>query len=400
MKNIIKSIIAFVFIISLCGCMSDEEKKNLDKITKEGLNYIEKKYNKKFEKDYSKYIVSSVGMFVSESEDIQIMLMDGTRVVYDNEEKLFYDDYQAELIVQDITDKLWKQLESDIQPVIYKNPEDKLYFNLRKDKSCSGSFFHEYYDGNIESFAEKENIIVSYGQLTDNGGFDDSNLYVIVNNKLESQQKVSKINNTFSKYFRKKHSYQHLNLNIAIVTQELYNSIVSNDTTLINVGLDGCFAEGNPNDFSEQNFIKVYDGIYITSDVSNIKLNEGDIFLKKATNITQIELQNDLNEISGEYYKYIVNNNIPILEVVFDDEFIKKYKQVSTRDDFYCYFKVVPEELNISINNNLYSTRKTDYNFTSEALDIEDKYDYALEIIFPTGSYEDNYYWFGEKIKR
>lgn len=164
--------------------------------------------------------------------------------------------------------------------------------------------------------------------------------------------------------------------------------------------LDGCFAEGNPNDFSEQNFIKVYDGIYITSDVSNIKLNEVDIFLKKATNVTHLELQNDLNEISGEYYKYIVNNNIPILEVVFDDEFIKKYKQVSTGDDFYCYFKVVPEELNISINNNLYSTRKTDYNFTSEALDIEDKYDYGLEIIFPTGSYEDNYYWFGEKIKR
>ncbi|MBQ8828330.1 MAG: hypothetical protein IJZ90_04250 [Clostridia bacterium] len=137
--------------------------------------------------------------------------------------------------------------------------------------------------GNIDEFIENEKLDLSIGYYNYNGNCVQSELYIISEDENSWQSRFDIVEETVDNYFKGQSSY----LELIALTSELYeNEVKTSENAQIDIRMAGCWATRNNNKLKLQKFIKVSDGVYITSSDSAIGiLEEGDIIFKEVYKI-------------------------------------------------------------------------------------------------------------------
>lgn len=273
MKKRIAVLLAFVILtpIVLTGCMTAEERaaqrKELDEIGSLAEEYMIDKYNRLFNVKKCEYAVGD-----EYEGDYFITFTDSTHAYYDTDEEVFYDDRQADAIIDDIYSELWmpmiKQLggcdaiTQDTQNFCMK------YKYSKGNTTYYYSMFHEYYYNNIKSYANSEKLSIQCDTLyfASDGVSDYTNDYDYI---LEYVKK----------YFKNQSDGD---LRVFIISDE-YCSSPDFDINSFDVTADGFIAEfkfGNVNGITLHQYVKVSNDLYamLCNYDSNV-LEEGDVKL-------------------------------------------------------------------------------------------------------------------------
>lgn len=404
-NKLFKITIILILIISISGCkLGKKEQDNKNKITEDAIKYIEKKYNKDFKVNRSGYVMTNSTLFPTYSDDVEIELTDGTKILYSAENNKFYDDYQAEKISKALIEEIWNPMLVKLEP--YKlSYEVKPAFNLYNKEGLTGTFFHEHYNGNIENFIKNEKLSVDIGHYDEYDNWIESYIYIISEDKDSWQERFNTVENTIKTYFKGQNDSS---LQLIALTSNLYEEVKPEGYYDIKINMDGCWAKGNNKNLYLQKYIKVSDGIYITSSESNFNLEEGDITLKEV--MTGEELQNIMDVVAkekaglDEHYqkyeknKYKINYLTPVYEFVFSERIQKKYEEYGSDAFMSVYIKFIPEELNISDNNNLYAYPirygKID-NYYNDIVSQGNKKEAGTEMLYIFKKDHKDYYWIG-----
>ena len=169
--NIIVIMISMVMLMCGCDKVADEEKQELERRGNMAVEYYNEKYNVKETAVESTYdYVSGLSGRVYDTEDLMFFTMsDGKTVVYDIQNNRFLDNRQSEEISKAITEELsetfWKPLFEDIKSytgfdVIVKN-KDKIEYNVCILDDKRDCYYETYYDGDVVSFLDNEDIWAS-----------------------------------------------------------------------------------------------------------------------------------------------------------------------------------------------------------------------------------------------
>lgn len=401
-------LIAIPIVLAFLSRVHNKEMTTKEKIIKEGLTYIEEKYDQNFEISSSGYVLINTTLFATYSKDIRIELTDGTKILYSAEEQKYYDDYQAEEISKALEEKIWNPMLEKLQPYYYENLSFEIIpsFNFYNEEGYSGNFFHIFYDGNIMSYVSEEDINVSIGYYDSYDNWVNTKLYIISEDENSWQNRFDIIEETLDTYFRTQPEYL---LELVALTPDLYEKTVKNqENPKVNIGMDGCFATGNNKKLYLQKFIKISDGIYVTANASKVILEDGDITLKEV--MTASELQNimdnvvlkqestDKNYMQNETYKYYINSLTPVYELEFSEKIQNAFKNYGADASISVYVKFVPEELNISKDNNLYSypIRNGQYNYYQNyVVDKGNDEEAELDNWYIFKQQHKDYYWMG-----
>ena len=390
MKKTLGTIVCLICIFFMCGCgVSKEEEKHLDKITKQSVSYMSEKYGKNFEVIESSFILASETLFPSYSDDILIKMSDETKVIYKSDENKFYDDYQASQISNSLESSIWNPMLEKIKPYGFDESGVEPIFNRYSRVNFYGSFYNSYYDCDINKFIKQENPTISIGIAS--SYFEHRSIYVISEDNEIWKEKYNIIKETLDTYFPDSYT------NFVFLTNELYNKRKSDPLFHVNIGMEGCWAEGNNIDLEIQKYIKISDGIYATSNEKNFDLIDGDITLKEVMTGAELQalIENPLNQ-SDSTYKELANVKSPVYEFVFSERIKDANAKYGDAAGLDLYIKFVPEELNLSTNNNLYRYRDNGYNYIVATGDGVSKYESIP--IFKTRYY----YWIGtlEKVNK
>ncbi len=339
MKKIIISIFLLTIGLSLSGCLSEEERENLNKKEKLAEEYFEDKYQKNVRIKESDYIYTEDSVFPTPTEDMYFVLKDGTFIYYDAEKDLFLDNYQAEEIMEDIEDKIWNPMIDEVDDYRYGNENQgaRLYVNYYDVGSEYSSFFHEYYDGNIKSYAKEETLSPQIGGFGEGGYFQKDSIYFICEED-EWEEKFDIIQETMDDYFEG-------SVDVVALTEELYNTEVIGNNESITTAWEGCWATLGKEGQVVQHYVPLADGIY-ASNAKDYILKKGDIVLE--------ECESEQVDIKGDYNVYSPIYRITISERVWEH----------AEDGIIFYIKISPEEIGLTSEHNLYyfNTGDTYYN--------------------------------------
>ena len=339
--------------MTLYGCMTKDEKVELEKITKVGLEYAEEKYGEDYEVVDSSYEYQESILWPTNTGDVSIELDNGTKVIYLSTEKKFYDNFQADDILEAIEQEIWNPLLEQLEPYDFADSgEIRLSVNDDLVNESEEGFFHEYYEGDIKAFMEKERPwfdVKAYEWQSES--WVSTYLCLISETDKDWQDRASLINDISKKYFKEENYI----FEIAALTPELFDRVREEDG-YIDIGQEGCWALGEVYELKKQNYIEVMDGIYVTSSEDGFYLEEGDIVLKEAGySITEIQKAVDayteavLKE-SGDATKYTINSLTPLYEMEFSD----RVKQQFEGENICLYVKYVSDEADLSEESVLY----------------------------------------------
>lgn len=413
-KCVFQFMILLLVFFSVCGCqLSRESQKNKDNVTQESIEYVEKKYNKNFEVSKSGYVMTNSTLFPTYSDDIMIEFTDGTKVMYFSKEEEFYDNYQEKLITKTLEKEIWEPMLENLKPYYFEETSYNIIpaFNLFNVEGYEGSYFHEYYDGDIKNFIKKEKLSVDVGYFNEYNHWEPSQIYILSEDANSWQGRFELVDKTLDKYFKGQLKYNGIQL--VAITPELYDSLLKEGKHNVDVGMVGCWATGNNKRLEVQNYIKVSEGIYATSAEANFVLQEGDIKLKEV--MTSNELQTIIDKVAKEKqekdefynkyekYKYKVNSLTPIYEFEYSDRVKNRYKG-NTTAQMHIYIKIVPSELNISSDNNLYvypyynHYNKKQY-YESFKVSEGNSINGNLEFVYPNTEVNKEYFWIGTQIR-
>ena len=400
----LKLLLVVGIVLLLSGCLSREEKKEVNDITDKAKKYMKQKYNKYFNVEKSGKVVSSNTTFVTYADEIYIEFTDGTTALYFPEEQEFYDNYQSKKIAKELTDKIYVPMMKEISTYKFiDNYNIEPSFNLYDEQGLRGNFFHEYYDNDIDKFIKNEKLSLNIGYYDNDENWHDVNMYIISKDNNEWKTKFEIVDNYINKYLKNQKDYD---LNLIAVTPELYEKeikgkdIVSINGANINIGKEGCFASGNMKKLYLQKYVKVSKGIYATVYESNFELQDGDITFKEVMKAD--ELQKIIDNISKEKdvtNNYLIKSISPIYELEFSDRIKNTFKSNMT-----VYFKIDTKELGISDENNLYTYPILRYGKSDSyenyvivsGTEKSGKSDY----INISKNQNKDYYWIGRKVDK
>lgn len=331
MKKKILSIVLIIIMLSgtmfvLTGCGANL--KRADK--KEGLSYI----NEKYSKDMYKAKNIEKAFYVSDRNiDYRIMFSDGKSILKINDE--FYDDIQSEEIKSDFD----KYFAEKILNTDYSRNEISVFteYDTRVTDydvyNSSLSIFRDRYDGNIEDYIKKHNLIIE-GEV------------VVWCQKDEADQKYKEIEK------RIKDLNGNYKYSIAFVDASLKPNYESRENIYKlkhDFTQDGVFYIMNINNGESVKYINIQNGFGITlCDNSNFELMYGDILL-----VSDIPTKEELMYISE--YRYGItdsegnyNGNLnSTYRIQFSDrvhQYLndnqKDYLEVKYINNHYCDFSI------------------------------------------------------------
>lgn len=410
------SLLIIILIVSsfFIGCQSKEEKEQLTEITEKAKIYIEEKYGKSFEIEDSFYRKHYNGLFETDSSSAIIVFADGTEVIHIEDTDSFVDNHQSTQINDVLEDIIWASIVDSVENYAY---EPSLYtvtpkFNYYENES--DSFYHNYYDGDVETFLKNEKIDISLSYIDNYDVTCSSSLYVFVKNENECKEKITAFNNSTTEKYK---DNLVCNFGIIFLTKELYDEKVTlwerehEGFMVPSIGDEGCFATGYLSEYRYQHYIKIMDGVYITSNERDFILEDGDITLKSV--MQPSDIQKIMDEVNKKWItnhpdqqinRYIINSSLPVYELEFSDRIKERNKQYGEDSTFSVYFKFIPSELNLSNDNNLYSFPVRNNNYTSyESYEVAKGFSNngGVESVYVFKTNHKDYYWIGvETTKR
>ena len=145
-----------LMLTCLSGCA--KEKAHYTDVQRKAEKYFKEKYGEKASVVNST-VAGNYGLFgYLGVKDRAYEMSDGTMVYWNDEEQYFADNRQTEEITAALRSKVIEPALSAMDPGCRVN---EYTFNRTRMDSFDETVFREYYDGNLEAFAEKEEIIFS-----------------------------------------------------------------------------------------------------------------------------------------------------------------------------------------------------------------------------------------------
>ncbi len=328
-----KRIFVFVFLltagISLSGCLSKEERANLKEKKQLAEDYFEDKYQENVRIKKSEYLYNEDSFFAVRSDDMYFVLGDGTRIYYDAQSNLFFDNYQADEIIEDFEDEIWNPMMEEMGDYRYGNgkQDTQLYVNYYDLGTEYDNFFHEYYDGNIKSYTQEEDLRITVGHIEEGSYLKPDYIYLLCENNRTWEDKFNIIEDTIDKYSLS-------SVYVAALTEELYETEVVGYNMYVDTSWEGCWATLNYDGVVEQKYIKIADGIYASIAEPGKVFRNGDIKL-----------------VEGEPVDIKSNYNVctPVYQIEISDR-VWEYAD----DSLEFYIRVRPEEIGLTEEYSLY----------------------------------------------
>lgn len=336
-----KIIIFTICTIILTGCMSKREEKKLNNAKAQVIEYLNNKYNQEFVLEKLGYIYHT-SLFATRTENMYFITTDGLTVIYYANENRFADDGQTELIKSDLKNQ-WKQVLSLLDH--YEEDSTVEFNEYYGNGDYIGSYFTNYYDGNIKEYIKNEKITIH------------QNLFVLTT----ENQWQKKLDNFCSSFYDVFGHYKEHNIQLVALSDRCYQKYQDGIYRYPGIDMNECFAEyhlSKNTDKVIQNYIDIGQGIYVTSATSNFELQEGDIVLEKVMN--KEEFLDKMKELSTEY-------QITMQSDVYRVKVSKRVQKLIGSDGLGVYMKCDYKEMNIDQGNKLYyypNKENKEYNYS------------------------------------
>lgn len=313
-----------IFILGIGSfiVINKNKKLTIKEIKQEANIYYKRKYGETLNIE-NIGTINIEGLISKKTDDIYINSTDKTTIIYIEEKNKFYDDKQSDEINEKIENELSAKLNSAIvnteaEEVILKDIKFNKY-NVETDRDLSASFYSNNYNGNIEEFLKIETVKIN-----------EVKIFVICENVNISKQQCrtikDKIINEISDcgiY------YKESSIELRILSKDCYDKYVNQEYRLPDIDMKGCYAKyqlgKNENEYISS-YIKVLEGVYITSAEKNFCLEPGDIIFKES--VSEEELIEEINnQRKTDDEVYVVKSDSCIYKVEFSKrvkEFLKK----------------------------------------------------------------------------
>ena len=320
----------------------------LDKMTKQAKNYYEDKYHKEAVVTENGYLRVQ-GMSEEELSDIYVVLEGGTTVIYREDKKQFLDDEQAGVIEDKINENVLKNLlheavkESGFmaQDIIVERGETNLF---GVGTNIAGHFFHDYYEGEVMEYLKNEPVTLTGVQV-----------YILCEKNAERELMIACLQDKMREAFL---GFTDSEIEICFLSENCYQQYLDQQYRKPDVGMEECYASyvmGKQEKTYIQHYIKVADGIYVTSAESNLILEEKDIVLEKENEVSDKQINELLlnnhqkkyrekGKAAVAYSQMIVRT--PVYRIRYSER-IESYLQQKTYHEIAVYIKFVPEEAGI-----------------------------------------------------
>ena len=152
-KTLLRIISAGLTLICLCGC--GKQKAHYEEVRRKAEKYFKEKYGEKAEVVDS-IVAGNNGLFgYLGVDDRAYEMSDGTMVYWNDKEEYFADNKQAEEIAAALTNKVVEPALAAMDP---DSRVSEYSFNRTNMDSFDEMVYREYFDGNLEEFAGKEEI--------------------------------------------------------------------------------------------------------------------------------------------------------------------------------------------------------------------------------------------------
>lgn len=325
---------------------------HLKKITEQAIQYYEDKYDKSAIVKENGY-VRVQSMTEKALSDIYVVLEDGATILYIEETKQFSDDGQAGVISDQITEKVLQDLLQETKKACDFKAKDMVIEDIEvniygKGTNKEGQFFHAYYEGDIAQFLSEETVTLLGTQL-----------YVLCAREEDTAAFMNclqeKMQDTFG-------GFSDSEIAVCFLSEESYQKYLDGQYRKPDVGMEECYASyviGRKEETYVQHYVKAAKGIYVTSAVPDLVLEEGDIVFEETKEITDKTINEQLlqnfKQASAEtdqeqskqpavYSQMIVRTPVYRLSC---SEKMKAYLQDKTNLELAVYVKFVPEEAGI-----------------------------------------------------
>ncbi len=354
-------LILIIMAFGMTACrISQEEQKALEEHVPLAEAYYEEKYDTDIEivestynyyiSNFRKYIKYEMIFTTSENTTIFYSLIDNT----------FSDNKQQTQILEAVDTALLPELCEYIKnPFYWKLDADSYSCNLESVKdNYDNSFYHEYFDeDNWVNFFAKEKPSIYF----------HNDLYIISNENTKYDEITEFIKALFSQYMNIS------SLDIVFLSEELYQT----GKYYKYEGEEGFYEShsiiGNYDYVVKQKYVKLADGVYITSLDSDFEYEEADFDTSNRMILNDaISIYNDAYSDKEEGinpYSFDALNGY-----AFELALTSSYKMRTGFDDYdwqsFC-IKIVPEELNSKTNSF--------FIFTTYEDDAPDFYKFSLE---------------------
>lgn len=356
---VLLTLITIALSVISCG-ISPEEQKALKEQIPYAEAYYENKYNTDIEITESTYNYYISDFIEYIKYEMIFTTSENTMIFYSVWDNTFSDNRQQTQINEAIQAALLPELCEYIKNPFYWETDINDYScNLETAKDTyEHSFFHEYYDKNAwVDFFEKEKPSIYF----------DNDLYIISNENTKYEEIAEYINALFSQYMYIS------SLDIVFLSEDLYQAGDFYEFE----GEEGFYQThsiiGNYSYVIKQNYVKIEDGVYITSLDTDFEYEEADFDTSnRMIHDDAISLYNDA--YSDKMDGINPNSFNALSGYAFELALTDHFKTRTGFDDYdyqhYC-IKIVPEELNSKINSF--------FIFTTYEDDEPDFYKFSLE---------------------
>ncbi|MCR4632615.1 MAG: hypothetical protein K5648_00640 [Erysipelotrichaceae bacterium] len=302
-------------LFSLTSCLDRRNTKQ-----RQALSYYKKKYGLKSVEIVDSFKAGNSGLFgYAGVKDLAFEVSDGTFIYYDDYEDEFYDDYQAKQIAEDFETKLLPFFLEDLQGN-YLLSDYRI--NATETDSFDECIFHEFYDGDIEGFFEKERPKLNGFALT----WEEEDL-------VEQKETVLKLYEKIGRYLRGSIDIRIVKKGSVYMQEEERNSYIGKDDA--DMPAYAALLFDDKVYWYEPHYFEVAEGIFVSSYEANFELEEGDLVLE------EVKGEENLQELLDEAYyalpvdaeenkdgSYHVHDRRHESRIVLDEEDLPYYRFV------------------------------------------------------------------------
>lgn len=384
-----------LLLFSGCG-MTEEEQEALLDFEKDALEYYEDKYGTDVTVEKSSYVMTEGGLFPpTRTEDMYVVCSDDTTILLDASTDIISDNKESEEIIESLTKAFTTRLEGlgdamDEGTFII----EEISFN-NYDGTLDGSFFHTRLKEDIDKFIAREPIAL------------DVEMFLLCNREDSWENMQKQVLEMLEQDFPLREQVE-----LTVLSKSCYQVWKSGNSRYPGIDMLDCYAtyELGQNPYSYiQHYVKLTDGVYVTSHEKDFILEEGDLTLTEA--ITAEELNQLIYEkydalpVAAEENKdgsymvpdkdhvnyYHIDAATPIYNIQFSDR-IKE----QCGEEFSCYLRFVPEEIGLT------NSKKFFYYPVDELRDYY--YAFAIHTTYADAEFatlnESDYYFIGSQTEQ
>jgi hypothetical protein len=326
--NLLLLTVIFSLLFSLTGCLTTEDKRELELFKENAAKYYHAKYGESPQIESYGYYVNSNNLFPHRTDHKYAKCADKTIIFYDAGLNRMVDNKQS----NEVSFAIEKELLAQMDQVTALIPDSRLIVldccSSAYAADYEGNFYHTYYDGNIDAFFESEDV-----QLT-------ANICLLCNKDDPWADAQRKCENIIRENF--------------CINQAVTLTILSEECCYEKFGAARindlrCYAKyimhATSTDAYIQNFIKIADGIYATCAEKNFILEDGDIIAVEAMSEEELNAAifaqyENLPDKTGKTYS-VASAALPIYRFVFSDRIKDKF----SNGNLGVYLMYAPEEV-------------------------------------------------------